>query len=95
MNTRTLEDGNVVHDFRPHKVCWGWVVTFWKTNENNIDILGVGKGLKEGHYLAVVHKGYGDRAHKIESIKYYSNPTDMFTAQLSRECYTMDDGDLD
>ena len=94
MQTIKLTTGETIHDFRPQKLGWGWNgLTFQQTKDKKAKMLGIGKGLKAGDYIAV-RNGDDDIAHKIESIKYKTNPEDMFEAILTGT-YEFESGELD
>lgn len=95
MNTKVLNTGEVIHDFRPHKLRWGWNGLSWSVSDDrkSAQMLGVGKGLEVGHFIALNHGGE-DCGYKIESIEYLSNPKDMFNATVSG-VYEFEEGELD
>lgn len=45
-------------------------------------MMGWGYGLKRGHYLVLPHDEAGTTRYRIESISYYSDPPDMWSAEV-------------
>jgi hypothetical protein len=95
MNTKTLKNGETIHDFRPHKLCWGWNGSYWKVadDKKSATMMGNGSGLKEGDYIALNH-GKKDMGYLIIEVNYDTNPKDLFTVKLKGAC-TFDEGELD
>ena len=94
-NTVTLPTGETIHFFTKQTERWGWKLLsrFVSDDKKTATFTGVGRGLKEGHFIALSYSE-GDLAHKIDEIEYESNPRDMFTAIVSGT-YEFDTGDLE
>lgn len=76
-------NNEIIHDFRPDKLRWGWNGLDFNVNEDRKTALmkGVGKGIQSGHYI-VLTQGGQDYAYLVELIDYETNPTDLFNANL-------------
>jgi hypothetical protein len=59
MNTKKLKTGEVIHDFRPHKLGWGWNGLSWTISKDGktAEMIGIGRGLEVGHFLAISQRG--------------------------------------
>lgn len=81
--TIKTENGEIIHDFRSHKLKWGWNGLNFTANEDRKTAVmqGVGNGIKEGNYIALT-QNEKDFAYLVEEIKYDTNPSDLFTAKL-------------
>ena len=73
----------VIHDFRPSATRWGWGGLSFYVHENKktATMIGIGKGVSTGHYIALTQSGI-DYAYLVEGIAYDCNPNDMFTATI-------------
>lgn len=94
--TIILDSGEIVHDFRPKKLSWGWNKLFFKViskDNRKFEMMGIGRGLKVGDFIAL-NQGEEDFGCKIIKIEYKTNPNDMFEAALSG-VYGFDEGELD
>lgn len=73
----------IIHDFRPDKLRWGWngLDFIVKEDKKTAIMIGIGKGIKVGHFIALTQSNT-DYAYLVESVRYESNPVDMFEASL-------------
>lgn len=71
------------HDYSKRR--WGHDCTF-ETDDNGLTAhsVGWGVGLSEGDYILLEHKGSpnGSSRYRIEKIKYFRDPPDMWSADL-------------
>lgn len=82
MSTYTELDEKSTHDFRPHKLRWGWNgLRFEKMSKTTAKMTGIGKGIEEGHYI-ILRQGETDFGYLVQEIQYESNPSDYFIAEL-------------
>lgn len=83
MNILNLFKGNsVTHDYSAKNRYWGHDYTFEPTNGGKTGrMMGWGNGIKKGDYL-LLQNGAGTTRYKVKSIKYFSDPSDMWSATV-------------
>tara|TARA_R110000772_G_scaffold96428_1_gene195084 strand:- start:935 stop:1210 length:276 start_codon:yes stop_codon:yes gene_type:complete len=90
MKSFEIDGVGTIHDFRPESLGWGWNGLTWEvaSDKKSVAMMGVGKGLKSGHFIWLNQNGE-DYYYPINEIKYDSNPRDMFNAVLGTP-YTLE-----
>jgi hypothetical protein len=72
----------IIHDFRPNALRWGWNgLNYNRIDDKYASMMGIGKGIKQGHYIAMTIGGV-DYGFLVEEIEYDTNPNDLFNAKL-------------
>ena len=69
------------HDYTVR--CWGHDYTFDpRVGGLKARMMGWGHGIEAGDYLIIVN-GNGSTRYQVDSIKYFDNPRDMWSAEVS------------
>lgn len=71
-----------IHDYRQSEARWGWSLDLIRIEDGNAYVMGVGRNINVGDYLAVNVKDevLGLR---VDAIKYHTNPDDLYEATCS------------
>lgn len=74
---------NTTHDYRRHKRSWGHDLTFSLVDAGGLRLKasGWGTGISKDDYI-LISNGFGETRYQFESIEYYGNPHDMWSAVL-------------
>lgn len=79
----------VDHDYGPGHRCWGhdYTVTRVIDGGKRLEAAGWGKGLRKGQTVALTNKANADgrSVYVIESVSYFSDPDDMWSATLRHD----------
>ena len=82
----TLRRGReVIHDYRRDCRKWGHDYSYHpRKRGHEATMIGWGHGLEEGHYFLLTSPESSNRCsiYRIESVSYYADPRDMWTAEV-------------
>jgi hypothetical protein len=69
------------HDYRKGHRTWGHDLSYRPLPDDKLKATGWGSGLREGDYM-LLSNGDSDTRYQIETIRYFGDPKDMWTATL-------------
>ena len=77
LNSGVADQRKVRHDFTGMR--WGWgILKVWPQDDGLFDMMGVGRGLKDGDRLVLRADQGMDVEMIINCVHYYTNPPDLF-----------------
>jgi hypothetical protein len=79
----------ITHDYRKHRRTWGHDYTIHDVIDggHRLGVMGWGHGLSEGDYILFTSRSTApganpDTRYRIKTIEYFTDPADMWTAEL-------------
>lgn len=82
MSRSSARAPTVTHDYTRRS--WGHDFTIMRIEDKGqrLGVSGWGHGIEEGHFLILPNRDKSTR-YRVDKITYYSDPPDMWTADLS------------
>lgn len=78
-------DDATTHDYRKANCRQGHSVALWTSTDggHTAQLCGWGFGLDAGHFLLLSNGNGGETRYRIDAVRYFAMPADMWKADLS------------